>query len=190
MAAVALAGVGLVAGTYGFQKFKAQAPAKRAEWQQEAMVTRVENTRKMNIYHLNNSILERTTRSLAAFKGVAGVGGLVKSYEMKREKVEDGSPIANALDKKIVTFTELHQKLKQGYTKGLEANKKFEDTVNESREMEKITNMAKEVTQFISTGQGTTMEDIMDTEALDSIDEDYNLTMEEIELSISTMTYH
>ena len=179
--ALAASGGFVAAGGWAYYKIKSNAPAIRKEMRDKAMAKLINNTKENSIMHLQNAVLENTRKATNSLEGVTKLKALVLNLESDLLKFEKDGKAYMKVKADITRFDEIHGKVLQVHTNMLARNKVFEKDVKEARQLHKVSGMIKEVTQFLDVNSGTTLDDILDTEAFDAIDMEFNEGIAQIE---------
>ena len=179
--ALAASGGFLVAGGYAYHKIKANAPAIKKKMLDDAMAKLINDTKKNSIMHLQNAVLENTRKATRSLEGVTKLRALVLSLETSLSKFDEGGKAHAKVSKDIERFDEIHGKVLQIHSNMLARNKVFEKDVEEARQLHRVAGMIAEVTAFLDVDSGTTLDDILNTEAFDAIDMEFNEGIAQIE---------
>lgn len=190
VAALATSGAFLVGGGYAYHKIKANAPAIRKKMRDDAMTKMIQDTKKNSIMHLQAAVLENTRKATASLEGVTKLRALVLNLETDLSKFEKGGKAYLKVEGDIKRFDDIHGKVLQVHTNMIARNKVFEKDVEEARQLHKVSGMIQEVTQFLDVNSGTTLDDILDTEAFDSIDMEFNEGIAQIESACAAAGVH
>lgn len=176
----AVVGVGLF---FIFKNFDKLDPLVAQKLNNYILSKQIEEARKNNIIQLQNTVLARKQRLKEGRKARDEMGGYVQKLE---QKVRASDPNSDPYHKQKV---EMFDKIKSAYeanqamlTRAAQANKEFEMQVEHYKDMEAFANIAGKATKAIKTDD---LENMLSLAAFDSIDDQFNTAMVELEGSVA-----